>query len=410
MALNTVGQLKDDVAGMLSGIDITQISNLNRCLQRAFTTQLQKADIPEASGIQNITLYSGVFNYLCNPSIYGTAITDIRPEGVSRNPNNQVIKTNQEDFDRTKNYQGRDGTMSTFEYNNGVPTIRIVAPFPKQMTVLDPMNQIGGWTVGGVASNLVQDTTVFYQSPASLRMNLGTGTGNLTETINAINLSTYQGVGVAFIPIFIPSTQTATNLTSITLEIGSDSGDYSSVTNTTGFLGAWQSGNWLLVPFDFSTATNTGTPNWTAITYLNVIFNTSGTITNFRTGGLWISFPTQAQILFQSAAIFLPVGSNTPLTTITLDSDTIILTDPAYNIYQYECAISVCQESGGASGSATVEGFEAVLNGSRTRTGVVISLGLYDIYRGRNPTQQLAQVGSYYSNGRNYGSLGTRRY
>lgn len=399
-----ISDLRDSVSGMLSGIDTSNVTNFYGCLERAFRTELQKIDIPEASIIENVTLYWGVTNYAIDQKIYGTAINDIRPQGISRSPWDEVVKTNQEDFDRVKGIYRRNGTIATFEYNVGVPTIRIVAPFPPQGNIIDPMNAVNGWVAGGIASNLVQDTTVFYQSPASLRFTLtGTGAGTLTETINPISLSSYQGVGIAFLAIEMPATATATNLTSITLRLGSSSGNYNSVTQTTGFLGAWQSNNWLLVAFDFSTASTTGTPNWSAISYVDVIFNTTGTITNFRVGGLWISQPSPAQILFQSAAIYLPQGSTVPLTTITADTDQILLTDPAYTIYEYESAISVCEQTGGSSGSGLIGGFQAKLNGARTRTGVVIDLGLYDLYRGDNPSEQLRKLGSYYDNGRRYG-------
>lgn len=403
MALKTVSELKNSVAAMLSGIDITNVDDLNGCLERAAKIMLQKADVPEASGIQNITLYSGVFDYACDSKIFGTAINDIRPQGISRNPSNFVTKVNQEDFDRTKNFYYPSGTMSTFQYQNGSPIIRIVAPFPKQQNVIDSMNATTGWVATGNATGLVQDVTNFYQSPASLRFSLTSGTGTLTKTENSTNLSVYQNVGVAFLAIQMPSTATATNLTSIELRLGSSSSNYNSVIATTGFLGSWVAGNWILVAFDFSTATTVGSPTWGAITYVDLIFTISGNITNFRVGGLWISFPTPAQILYQSAAIFLPSGSSTAITTITSNSDSIILTDPAYTIYQHEAAIAVCQQTGGTLGSSTITTLEAALNGARTRTGVVINLGLYDLYRGDNPSESLRKLGSYYDNDMPYG-------
>lgn len=404
MALKTIAQLKDSIAAMLSGIDISNIDDLNGCLERAGKIMLQKADVPEASGIQNITLYSGVFDYPCDSTIFGTAINDIRPQGISRNPNNFVTKVNQEDFDRTKNLYYPSGTMSTFQYQNGTPIIRIVSPFPKQQTIIDAMNVMTGWTAGGTASGLTQDVTNFYESPASLRFTVtGLGTGTLTKTENPISISSYQGVGVAFLAIEMPSTATATNLSTISLKLGSSSSNYNLVTVSTGFLGSWVAGNWLLVAFDFSTASTVGTPDWSKITYVQVLIGTLATIVNFRVGGLWISMPTPAQILFQSAAIYLPSGLSTPLTTITANTDSIILTDPAYTIYQHECAIAVCQQTGGTSGSATIATLESALNGARARNGQVINLGLYDLYRGDNPSESLRKLGSYYDNFTGYG-------
>ncbi len=401
MSLHFVSDLSYSVSGMLSGVDLANVDDLFGCYERAASTMLQLADMPEASGIQNITLYSGVFDYLCDPRIYGTAVNDIRPQGISRQPNDFVTKVNQEDFDRTKNYYYPSGTMSTFQYKNGVPIIRIVAPFPTQQVIIDPMNSVGtspnAWVAGGTASSSIQDPTNFYQSPASLRFNLTTGTGTLTKTLQSpLSMANYEDVGVAFLAIQIPQGATASNLTSISLSLGSDSSDYDSVTSTQGFLGSWISGEWLLVAFDFSAATGTGTPNWSSIQYVQVSMVVAGAFTNFRVGGLFMSLPTPAQILFQSAAIFLAVGSTNPTTTITATTDTIILTDPAYNIFLFECAQSVLQNTGAGASDATSIKINQTLHGVRARNGVMIEAGLYDMYNGDNPSQEIRTLGVYY--------------
>ena len=99
MALHTISEVKDSVSGLLSGVDLNNVDDLNGCLTRAASTLVQKADVPEASGTQNITLYSGVFDYSCDSRIFGTAIVDIRPQGISRSPVNFVSKIDQEQFD-----------------------------------------------------------------------------------------------------------------------------------------------------------------------------------------------------------------------------------------------------------------------------------------------------------------------
>ncbi len=398
MSLHTVSQLKYSVAGLLSGIDLNNVDDVNGCLERAAATLIQKADVPEASGIQNITLYSGVFDYLCDPRIFGTAINDIRPQGITRMPNDFVTKVDQEDFDRTKNFYYPSGTMSTFQYENGVPIIRIQAPFPKQQVIIDPMNAIGtspnAWVASGSVSNIVQDNTVFYQSPASLRFLLtGSSSGSLTKTLqSSLSMSNYEDVGVAFLAIMIPSGSTASNLSSIQLKIGSDSGNYNNVTATQGFLGSWVEGQWLLVAFDFSAASQTGTPNWSAINYIQITLNHTATFTNFRVGYLFMSLPAPAQILYQSAAVFLPTASTSPTVAITDDTDTIILTDAAYNIYLQEGALAVLQNVGAGASDATSMKINRILDGNGST-----DIGLYARYRGDNPSQEIRQTGTWYS-------------
>lgn len=406
MALKIVSQLKDSVAGILSGLDLSNVDNLNGALERAARTLVQKADIPEASGIQNITLYSGVTDYACDTRIFGTAINDIRPQGISRPISDYVYKRNGEQFDRTKGFLP-NGTMTTFEYSNGQPIIRIVSTITLPKIVLDQMNSTTGWTAAGTASGLTQDTAVYYQTPASLRFTVtGLGTGTLTKTITSTNLSTYQNVGVSFLAIMIPPGTTATNLSQVSLKLGSDSSNYSLVTQTQGFLGAWVSGQWLLVAFDFAGSSTVGTPNWSAITYVQVLVGTLATLINFRVGGLWIAQPSPNQIYYQSAAIFLPSGTQTALTTITSNTDSILLNDPAYTIYEYESALAILQQTSGGSGDASIGNINGILNGVRSRNGILITEGLYDLYRGDNPSQELRTVGNYYDEGTGGGYRG----
>jgi hypothetical protein len=400
MSFKTVSEYKDSVAALLSGIDLGNVDNLNGALERAARILIQKADVPEASITQNITLYNGVTEYLCDERIFGTSITDIRPQGVSRNITDYVYKVPQEQFDRTKGYLP-NGTRTTFTYKNGTPIINIESTTTIERVVIDTMTDDTGWTASGNASSLVQDTAIYYQEPGSLRFNLTTGTGTLTKNLSSqLDMSSYQGFGTAFLALQIPTGATATNLTSIQVKIGSSSTAYSAVTETEGFLGAWVAGEWLLVAFDFSGATDTGIPDWSVIDYVQVNLSTAGSFTNFHLGGLWMSFPSQNQILAGSAAIYLPAGLSTTQTTITSDTDSIILNDAAYTIYEIEGALSVLQQTGGGASDSTSLGLQRKLDGNGST-----DIGLYARYRGDNPSQELRTVGSYYDNSTGYNFL-----
>ncbi len=402
MSLHTVAQLKDSVAAILSGIDLSNVDNLNGALERSARVLVQKADVPEACLTQNIVLYGGVYDYTCDPRIFGTAINDIRPQGVTRNSSDYVYKRFGEQFDRTKGYL-RNGTMTTFEYFNGVPIIRIVSKQTQQQIIIDTMTDTTGWVAAGSASNLVQDNAVYYQQPASMRFTLtGSSAGTLTKTLpSSINIESYEGVGVAFLAINIPSGYTASNLTNMSVKLGSSASDYNVVNATEGFLGAWVSGDWLLVAYDFSVASTVGSPDWSAIDYIQITLNHTATFINFRVGGLWISQPTPAQILSQSAAIFLPSGSQDTLTTITLNTDTIILNDPAYSLYEYESAIAILEQTGAGSSDSTYAKLNDKLSGNGSTT-----FGLYGLFKGDNPSQEIRLTGNYYDGDQGGGYLG----
>lgn len=391
MSFHTVAQLNDSVAGILAGLDMVNVPDLNGTLERAAANMLTRCYVPEASGIQNISLYSGVFDYPINSNIYEADLVDIRPQGVSRPVWDFTVKTNQANFDRTKGYYW-NGTRAAFQYNNGTPIIRILAQGTSPQVLLDSMNATTGWAAAGTASSLAQDTSSYWEKPASLRFNVTTGTGTLTKTISQVNINTFQGVGVAFLAVYIPS---VANLTSITLKLGSSDTNYYSVTSTQGFTGAWTDNNWLLVPFDFATASTTGSPDWTAVDYCQVSIVATGTETNFHVGQLFIAAPNPYQILYQSPEIFLASGSTSPTATITANTDSIILNTAPYNIYLYESALAVLENM---SGDVANKMFDRIATrlGLNPVTGEVVG-GLYAPYMADNPSEQIRQFNTYYT-------------
>lgn len=391
--LKSIANLKDSVSAILSSVDMGTVDNLNGAIERGARNLVQQADVPEASGVQNITLYDGVYDYLCDDTIFGTALTDIRPQGIDRQINDFVFKKMGDDFDRQKklNYIG---TMATMEYKNGVPIIRIKSNIPQQRTTIDPMSETTGWVSAGSASSVIEDTSNFYHTPASLRFTLtGISSGTLTKTLSSsMDLSTLEDVGVCFLALMLPQGSTASNLTSVSLKIGSGASDYDSLTQTQGFLGSWSSGSFLLVAFDMASAVSTGTPDWSAIDYVQVTFAHTGTFTNIRVGDLFIAMPSQNQIFFQSAAIFKASGADAS-TSITSNTDEILLNDPAYTLLEYESALSILQQIGGSNADPMVMSIRGQLHGTGN------DVGLYARFRGDNPSQELRQAGSYYEIG-----------
>lgn len=386
--LHNVGQAKDEIQALLQGQRLDKIGNLNGALERAARTTVQQADIPEASGMESLTLYGGVYYYEAPATIFGGALNLIRRQGDASTAWDYNYKVPIDEFTRGKK-RTPNGYMIDLEYRNGVGILGVSTPNTLPKVTIDPMNTTTGWAAAGSASGLAQDTTNYFEQPASLRFNLtGVSSGYIEKTLtNAINLSSYTGVGVVFLAIQTPS---ATNLTSIQVRVGSDASNYTTVTVTEGFLGAFTINNWLLVALDLSTGVATGTPNYAAIDYVRCTVNHAATITNFRMGGIFTSLPVPHEILFQSSAIFLASGANGPTQAITSDGDTILLNDAAYNLFIYESALTIAVQSGGELESGYVQTMRATLYGTGN------DMGLYALYRADNPSEQLRQIGTYY--------------
>lgn len=388
----TVAEFKDEISGLLTGTNLDNVNNLDGAIARAARVLAQNVDIPDATGRAQYSVYDRVFDYPAPVSIFGGSLSDFRPQGVSRSPWEDVYKQPIKLFDQTKCYIP-GGVAVTFEYNLGIPFMRVAGTRAKSSVMLDAMNDDTDWIEGGTASGLTVDSTFYYQSPASLRYQLtGAGTGYLEKTLtNAIDLSTYEDVGVVFLAI---ETASAANLSSMEIRIGSSSANFNNVTQTEGFLGAWQSDEFLLVAFDLAAASQTGTPDFSAIDYIRVSSTTAGTLTNFRVGGLFIALPSPYTLLYQTAAIF---NSNGTLSNeISSDNDIIILNDAAYTLFEYEACIAILEEiAGGTSGNAGTS-FKDKLHSQHARNGTITQMGLYDLYRADNPSAEIREVGNWY--------------
>lgn len=396
--LHTVGQAKDEIQGLLQGQILARTSNVNGALERAARTTIQQADIPEASGMESITLYGGVDYYPAPTTLFGGALNLIRRQGESTSPWDFNYRVPIDEFTRGRK-RTPNGYLIDLEYRNGTGLLGISTPNTTPAITIDGMGEPTGWTAGGSAGTINQDITNYYQQPASLRTTFtGASTGYIEKTLtNSIDLSSYQGVGVVFLAVNIPLTSA---LTSIALRIGSDNSNYSEITQTTGFIGSWIANNWLLVAFDLSTATDTGTPDFSAIDYVRVTVNHTATLTNFRMGDLFTALPVPHEILFQSSAIFLASGSSAPTQAISGDGDTILLNDAAYNLFIYESCMTIAEQEGGTLESGYIQMLRAKLFGTGNDGG------LYTMYRADNPSEQLRQVGTYYDSDYGGGSRG----
>jgi hypothetical protein len=385
--MQTVGNLKDSVAGLLSGTNLDNVTNLDGAITRAVRTVIQQADVPDVMETQSLTLYDRVYNYPAPSNIFGGALVDIRPQSAVRDFTDYVYKKYITEFDRQK-HMLPNGYSVAFEHNKGVGIMRVASPKPTPAVILDQCTATTGWTASGDATGLAQDKTVYYDDPASLRFNLSASGSNgyIEKTITAQDLTEYEGVGVVFVACRLPS---ATAITSIGVRLGSSSANYFNVSDTEGFLGAWKTGEWTILALDLSTASETGTVDIEAVDYIRVYVNYDGTaLTNFYVGSIWVALPSPHEVVYYSSAVFLASGALSK--TIGDDNDEIVFNDAAYTLLEYETALQILLQNGGSISEGLGQTYSAILYGSGT------NLGLYAMYRADNPSQEVRTVGNWY--------------
>lgn len=386
MAFETVGKLKDGVSGLLTGLNLNNVNNLYGAFERAIKKLVGEIYIPEATGKQSITFYSGVYDYALPTNIFGTTLVDIRPQGEQRNTTDVMYKRGIEVFDRAKGTLS-NGYLVAFEYVKGTGRMRVDNVIARERIVLDTLTDHTDWTLAGTITASYDDETDYWFSPASIRFNQTTGVGTITRTLESqSDLTDYEGVGVVFLAISMP-----TALTSVEIRIGSDASNYFSVTETTGHLGAFTTNEWLLIAFDLADATETGTVDITKVDYVQIRTTSGASINNLRVGGLWVSLPSPHDVIYSSGAVFL-VGS-TVSPTITDDNDEIILQPNAYVIYETKCALEVAFQQGGSLSSPLIKKLKTDLYGDPLNRN---ELGMISQYRAENPSEKVPLIGSWY--------------
>ena len=115
----------------------------------------------------------------------------------------------------------------------------------------------------------------------------------------------------------------------------------------------------------------------------------AGTLTNFRVGGLWVSMPSQNEIIYQSAALFKDT-TGALSNVVTSDSDLITLNEAAYAILELEYAKTIALQNSGGVYTDQIKAFDQQLMDTGSE------LGLYSMYRAKEPSGVLRTSGSWY--------------
>lgn len=329
-----IQQLKNDLTGVLHQTQLNQITNLDGVIDRAGRRLLLDVDPQETKRILEFVnpIFNTVFDYPIAEDVKGNKLIDIRPQ-VRRLPRDTWGQAYNQAFDIAKQNIYSNANMFTMNFNTGIKTIRIDAPFlnpPAIINQADNLTDNGTWNVGGTGSDLTVDNVNFVQGAGSLKFNTTVGAGYVeNSTMSAVDLSSVENQSSLFTYVYAP---TGTNLTSVELRFGSSSSDYyyKTVTvnqNNTAFINGWN-----LCQFVWKDMSFTGNPDASAINYVRVTVNTTGTNTGFRVNGINSILGSVLEYEYYSKFLFRDSDTGAFQETVTDDSNLINLDTESYNL------------------------------------------------------------------------------
>lgn len=379
--------LLTDLASVVHGTTVNKVPNIYGIINRAARAVLLDVDPKETTRIvQMPQVFNNVFDYALPPDVKGDRITDLALQG-DRTPWDVFTQEYAETFDANKfvNFTNKIYT----QWNTGVKTIRIDAPFLTSPTTLWDTGSITGVTITSGVTNLSLDQTNNVAGGGAITFDLAAGpiTGNLvTSTLNPTDLSSLVNIATGFMWVYLP---TGTSVTNINLQWGSDTSNYYSSSATTTQMGTSFVNGWNLLSFPWVSATKVGTPIDTAYDTVRVTFSYNGAL---QTGvkvcnltfapGYYFNMQYYSKFLFRnpSTGAFVEkiIDSTNNNYLINLDTE-------SYNLLFNKAAFYIAQ---------SLQGADAQYDADYWQTEYQNSL---KSYKGQNPSEAMLKGSVYYN-------------
>lgn len=347
----TFASLKSIVTSKLHKADGTfTTADLDRMMNEALVMLNLKLDFPEAMTTATLSprLFDDVFTYAAPSDMKGDAVLAIRPftEIPSDRRQTELMRQQPSEFTRETLWTDSEGRYAV-EYDRGISTkkIRIAGRVSdkavnRTLHACNTFDGNGTWTADGTtdATNVATDAVNYFEGSGSVRfdVDVSQSAGNTATIYNADMASVDTSDSndpYLFIYVFIPD---VTNVTGVNISYGSDTSatpstkaNYYTFAATTQFGGDALVTGKNLIGIQKSSATETGTVDDAAITYLEVELTYSASQTdmsNVRIDGIILRDGELHEIRYFTKNL---VDSNAGVSqeTFQADDDVLILNE-----------------------------------------------------------------------------------
>lgn len=336
-----------DLAAVLHGTTLNKVQSLNGLHNRTARQLLLDID-PQETIRKTLTatpLFNEIWDYACPTDLKSNRIIDISPQYI-RTPAQIISQTYNQPFDIDKN-RAVPPSEFTIQFNNAVKTIRINDTTLPQGVVLDPCEDDSVWTANSTASNLTVDNINFAAGSGSLSFDVTTGTGSISAALTSqLDLSNQINQASLFYYLYLPQ---GSALTSTAIRWGSSAGNYYTRTLTTTNEGNAFATGWNLIRADWLGATVVGSPDDTAIDYLDILVTVTSNQTGIKVDNIVSVMGLYRTIEYYSKFLFRDSSTGAFQETVTDNSNLINLDTESYNLYFNLLAFLATQQIQGLS-------------------------------------------------------------
>lgn len=386
--------VKTNLTGMLHGGTLNKVRSIEMALERAGNTMLSKCHPTET--IRDAALTQAIhddFNQYTLPTDYRDII-DLYPQD-NRNFLDSAGRRPAERFALQKALENR--TLS-IEGSEGSKILRVnwKSRSPKTLHSMESVTANGTWSAVGTATGIQANSIFKVSGGASIELDIAaSGDGIKNSTMTAVDMTDEDEVADIFLWVYFGS---VANLTSVSAVWGNDltAKYWSAVAQTTQADGTVLRVGWNLLKFPWSTATETGTVDPSAIDSFQITFATTGTMANVRVDNIVFSIGRNFDIKYYSKYLFKS-SAGVYLSRTTSDDDSVILDNDSLQIFFCEALIACAQQMEGTDSTFDMNWARLQLNGDPTSPDMVLRKGLYANYRAMYPSLSKKMVGSYSS-------------